>query len=486
MSNLLNSKGFDLVERYSAQLNDETRSEIKALFLSITYSERQGFFISLPKALSWMGAFDEKTTETQKIDMIDNVYNHFYIKNHAYQFKEGEDYVIRKDPKNLRRKICFLSDFAFKYLSAITPYPKSMAVRMYYIQLEKDYVTALLATETENKKVYDSHQRFVTDFQQYKKDMWYWEGETQYAQTKLTTINKDVKRLEQEKVHSEISNDLAQAQILKLKQEKKFHKEQLIREGNHQARLHALVKRHLIPIYVSYFDPVQVNTLPEDEVRRLRDLRGNQPERVYKMEKYMPRARVLELGLQTESEDEIDQQDANYGKIWEKGITFDMKLKPTSDMVAYYQITKKKVENHVKKLYIIDPRKRISSAPLTMPVIKPSNSIISTAESDGLTDGIVMADAIDVSTVEPDNSSNGFSTKSRSRTKLPDRTINYLDKLIEFLNSNPTYETPIKNVWKTSLGVIEKFVKQAVIDDFSNPTFNEQVDHEYNQYIGFF
>jgi phage anti-repressor protein len=136
-------------------LSDEVMGEIKTVFLSITQNNRNGCFISIYDTIKWLGLDSNKLINVTLL--IKNIKKR-YLKNEDYYFIEVDDEshdgdfcIIREGHK----KVPYFSDEGFKKFCMIYPNPKSNLVRMYYIKLEKEFITALNATEADNKKSLD-------------------------------------------------------------------------------------------------------------------------------------------------------------------------------------------------------------------------------------------------------------------------------------------------------------------------------------------
>jgi hypothetical protein len=78
-------------------LPHKVASEIKSLFLSIAHLERKGFFVTLPSALSWVGAFDDVNTDAQRYKLIKNITDD-YINDEEYNFYERPRILLSKIP----------------------------------------------------------------------------------------------------------------------------------------------------------------------------------------------------------------------------------------------------------------------------------------------------------------------------------------------------------------------------------------------------
>jgi hypothetical protein len=342
-------------------------------------------------------------------------------------------------------------------------------VRQYYTLLEREYIQALQNKKPDNKKMLDTLMRHAEDFKKYQKDLWYWSSEVVLQQNKLNALNKKVQHLEHVEAAVDISNALARAKLAQLDEQHREYKKVLARDGDPHMELKAIKKKHLRPVYISYVEPVVVNTLSEKRLQKKKKPEA-EPKMKYKMEKYMSREKVIEMGLQTESEDERDQREAQSGKVWEKGITFNTKRKPEKTDIAYYSISLTKPEKYVKKLYI--PKIHKMPPPLIMipPVPKKKSPAEQKAEKD----------AKKKKSMDSKPATTKIEAEEKKDTKGP-MTPNHFEKLKDFLNSNKEYHTPMDDVWKTSIAVMETYLKNALFTDFSNPLFKQQVEFEYNK-----
>jgi hypothetical protein len=138
----------------SLALSTDTVDEIKTVFLSISQNNRCGYFISLYDTLKWL---DVDMNPDKVKFLIYNIKTR-YLRKKEYYFEEAadandfsKDYHIIKDSK--RRNVPYFSDEGFKKFCMVYISPKSNAVRMYYINLERDFLQALCSTQDQNAKI---------------------------------------------------------------------------------------------------------------------------------------------------------------------------------------------------------------------------------------------------------------------------------------------------------------------------------------------
>jgi hypothetical protein len=437
-------------------LCESSQQEIKSLFLSMTMAERQGYFIPLPKLLQWAKAFTENMTKKEKDKMIENVYLRDYLKNPEYNFEAYNLFKMLPDPENPKRHIPVLNDDGMKYFCMVSHYPKSVAVRLYYTQLEDDYLEALQKSRPENQKTFDTLMKLKDDFLTYKKDLWYWQGEELMAQNQLKYYNNKVLELEAELSAVDFANQLSQAKLNNLKEKKKETKEYLASIGNEYMEFKALQKQFLKPIYAVLVNPKEVNI----------KLTAQSPspqtaKKPYKMEKYMPREKVIEMGLTTESEDEMDLQEKREDNIWTSGITYDISDKPLKSQIRYYKICEIKPSGYSKTFYI--PKYKAPSKSKKKPATESN-----------------------ISQEKESNESTSDVKKTRKTIKkTPSISSNYLERLKEFLNSKKEYYTPISNIWKTNLSTISDFLTNLFIKENITPEIKLLAERQYNSRMSY-
>jgi hypothetical protein len=333
----------------------------------------------------------------------------------------------------------------------VLQYPRSTAVRIYYTDLEEEYLDALEATPEKNAAELEVIRRNAEDFDKHRKNVMWWANEAQLAENKWLYYNRKGSELEREIALVQLDREFLKCKLTEKKEQAALEKERLMYDPdhNHIFELELLQKKFMKPIYVTMIDPKIVNTLSKSQAEKLNTItskrrgkkkkaqeesdsvgKSDKPALKYKMEKYMSAEEVIRLDLKTESEDERDRCNANSNEAWERGITYDMFRRPSKTDIRYYTI------NDFE------------------PVFKPK---------DDFTEDFCKILYIP----KPKNKKN---VKARE---------DYFDKLKAHLNTKKEYYTPIEGVWKVDLNTLDMFLKNAFIAEYGNQALKEQAERDY-------
>jgi phage anti-repressor protein len=203
-------------------MSPSTQNEINVLFLAMAESKtRSGFLISLYDTLMWTGVLNKCQTQVEKNKKARGRRNyHFKCKTVTTNGKEsivsesdifeyGIDFIIsNRNDNSLTRptKDVFMTDATFKHFCMMQKTPISKMVRKYYIQLEHDYITALDASEKENKKMLEEIRKNSKKLTQHDNDI-FWKN-------KVLNLKDRVNKLE---CNSYVQNLKISEQLEKIK-----------------------------------------------------------------------------------------------------------------------------------------------------------------------------------------------------------------------------------------------------------------------------
>lgn len=259
----------DMDNKYLA-LGKQTMDEIRYMFLGLAKLDRKGFNISFDKVLEWIGAYEDKPDIIQQKKMKDHLMER-YIKEPEYGIMEGLDYIIiiddtEENKKNRRKTQSLLfSDDGMKYFCAIYKTPKSILVRRYFIQLEKDYIKAIEQTYEENAKSREIVNRSAADIQTCEgHDCFYWceeakklDKERKATVQLLTNVGKKLHETEEKLAVEELNSQFVEshAMILKKKLEETSEQLHVNPEYNKYMETQLLKKEFMKTVYISLVDP---------------------------------------------------------------------------------------------------------------------------------------------------------------------------------------------------------------------------------------
>jgi hypothetical protein len=138
---------------------ENIKEDIKTEFLAITEKNRNGFFISLPRALKWLRIEYKDTKHFRdnfKRRILDS--NNYYFREATSDIDYDADYIYKNNlDGDIRIKIPWFSDKGFKELCMImSKSPKAKLIRKYYLDLEYDYIKLLKLEVNEIKIVQEN------------------------------------------------------------------------------------------------------------------------------------------------------------------------------------------------------------------------------------------------------------------------------------------------------------------------------------------
>lgn len=135
--------------------NDDIINLIKVEFLSLIKLNQNGYFISLEKTYNWL----ENNNVYNDYAISESSRRNFkkrYLRNDKFLLDEAEsetdfykDYVMIKNKNNIA--FPWFSIEGFKTFCMVANEPKSVFVRKYFIQVEKDYMRVLEQSAIETK-----------------------------------------------------------------------------------------------------------------------------------------------------------------------------------------------------------------------------------------------------------------------------------------------------------------------------------------------
>lgn len=142
----------DLTEEEKTQLINEIKTE----FLALVKNKKTGYIISLEQLYNWLG--NQEIYEKYKFDKdFRKYYLRDYLRNTKYILQESKDEndltkdFIMKRGETGQTMYPWFSTEGFKKYCMVLDLPKANFIRLYYLQLEEDYMRVLEQTVEQNK-----------------------------------------------------------------------------------------------------------------------------------------------------------------------------------------------------------------------------------------------------------------------------------------------------------------------------------------------
>ena len=180
----------------------EIIERIKTEFLYLVEKRREGYFITLEQIYNWLGNPEIYEKYRNDFDFRNNFNKNKLKENSGLVAAENEDdlsahYIMRREGKKL---FPIFSIDGLKTFYMLSKEPRARFVRMYYIQLEKDYMALInkTAEEAEQEKI-----ALYKQFDELKKELKDTKWENDQNNKHLDEKTKEINKLLYDKVYTD-------------------------------------------------------------------------------------------------------------------------------------------------------------------------------------------------------------------------------------------------------------------------------------------